>query len=131
MKVRFEINKKRGAGAARRTVAAAVMAVAAIFFLSLADATVAQAGMQSESNTLTGEVMAVNPVRGATTLTLISSQIGQFPNNELNIFLNSNTKVKVCSEREPVNDINVSRNATVTYHEVGGVAVAEQVSEQC
>lgn len=131
MRVKFEINKKRGGRAAGRAAVASVMALAVIFFLSFANAAVAQAGMESESNVLTGEVMAVNPVHGATTLTLISGQIGQFPNNEMNIFLNGDTKVKVCSEREPVNDISVSRNATVTYHEVGGVAVAEQISEQC
>ena len=65
------------------------------------------------------------------TVTLQSNSIGQYPNDELNIFLSPNTKVKICGMHEPAKDIAVSRNAIIMYHEVAGLAVADSVVERC
>ena len=81
---------------------------------------------------LKGEVWAVDNLHNINMLTLQSNTIGQFPNDQLNIFMNKNTSVKICNEREAENDINVSRKATVTYHEVQGLLpLADSVTEKC
>jgi hypothetical protein len=83
-------------------------------------------------NTLKGEVVAVDTLHHINMLTLQSYKIGQFPNDQLNIFMNKNTSVNICSERKPEHDIKVSRDATVTYHEVQGLLpLADSVSEKC
>jgi hypothetical protein len=65
-------------------------------------------------------------------LKLRSENMGNFPNDSLNIFLNRSTTVKICSERKPSKDINVNGNTSVTYHEVRGwLPVADAVTEQC
>ncbi len=82
--------------------------------------------------TLKGEVVVVDNLHKMGMLSLRSNEIGQYPNDRLNIFMNKDTKVKVCSEREPQNDIKVSHNATVTYHEVQGLLpLADSVTEKC
>jgi hypothetical protein len=80
---------------------------------------------------LRGEVVSVNTVNHITTLTLRSEEIGNFPNDTMNIFLNRDTKVKSCNASEPARDINVGRNATIQYHVSGGVIVADALSERC
>jgi hypothetical protein len=83
-------------------------------------------------DTLKGEVVAVDNLHNINMLTLQSYKIGQFPNDQLNIFMNKNTSVKICSTREPEHDIKVDRKATVTYHEVQGLLpIADSVSEKC
>ena len=88
------------------------------------------AGMQGDRS-ITGEVVTVDHGPQAGTLTLRSNQIGQFPNDKLNIFINQNTRVQVCNEKEPVSHMQVDRNATVLYHEAGGVLVADSIHERC
>ncbi len=106
--------------------------VAAILVISFANLAFAKGGLQGgEKGALRGEVVAVDNLHKMGMLTLRGSSIGNFPNDELNIFVNHDTKVKICGEREPFKDINASRNATVAYHEVSGLAVADSVSEQC
>jgi len=85
-----------------------------------------------QKDTLTGEVVVVDNLHHLGMLTLQSSKIGQFPNDQLNIFMNKTTSVKVCSEREPEKDIKVNHKAIVTYHEVQGLLpLADSVSEKC
>jgi len=79
-----------------------------------------------------GEVVTVDKLHNIGMLTLRSDEIGSFPNDRLNIFLTPNTMVKVCDTSEPARGLSVSRNATVTYHEVQGLLpVADVVSERC
>lgn len=105
-----------------------VMSVALLFAAPLANA----ASAQSRTSTVTGEIVAIDQTNNVNTLTLRSTQqIGQFPNDELNIFLNSGTKINVCKSSEPFKDMKVGRHAKVIYHELGGVPVANSVSEQC
>ncbi len=131
MRVKSDINERGPVRGARLFSVLSVMTLAVIFLLSFTNAALAQGNMLSDRGALTGEVMAVDHVHNATTLTLVSDQIGQFPNNELNIFINKDTKIQVCKADEPMKDLGVSRNAKVTYHEVGGVAVAKRITEQC
>ncbi len=105
--------------------------VASLLVVSFANTAFALGSMKVDSGSLKGEVVAVNDVHNAQTLTLQSSQIGRFPNDKLNIFLNRSTKVKVCNANEPIKDIKVGHSATVKYHELGGVAVADLISERC
>ncbi len=107
------------------------MMVASLLIFSLTGNAFAAGAMQGDRGSLKGEVVAVNQVHNAQTLTLRSSQVGQFPNDQLNIFMNKDTKVKVCNVREPYKDIHVDHTAVVKYHELGGVAVANSIAEQC
>ncbi len=84
-----------------------------------------------KENTIRGEVYSITNSRHLGTLTLLSENLGAYPNDEMNIFLTKNTKVKICSVREPEKDIAASRSATVKYHEIQGLAVADSVSERC
>ncbi len=84
-----------------------------------------------DERTLQGEVIAVDNGMAIGTVTLESNQLGRYPNNDVNIFLNQTSRVKVCGKETSSNDINVGKNATVTYHELGGVAVADSVTERC
>ena len=110
-----------------------VLLIVLIFSTSFTNSALVIGSQQAiQKDTLTGEVVAVDSLHHLGMLTLQSDKIGQFPNNQLNIFMNKNTSVKVCSESEPENDIKVSRNATVTYHEVQGLLpLADSVSEKC
>ena len=64
---------------------------------------------------LQGEIVAVDNLNHITTLTLRSEDIGNFPNDTMSIFLNRDTKVKVCIASEPAKDINVHRKAEIEY----------------
>ena len=110
-----------------------ILLIALIFSTSFSNSALAiGSGQAIQKGTLTGEVVAVDNLHHINMLTLQSDKIGQFPNDHLNIFMNKNTSVRICSEREPENDIKVSRNATVTYHEVQGLLpLADSVSEKC
>ena len=84
-----------------------------------------------DERTLQGDVIAVDSGMSISTVTLESDQLGSYPNNDLNIFLNQASKVNVCGKEMSADDINVGRNAIVTYHERGGVAVADGITERC
>ncbi len=101
-----------------------------LFAASSSRVSAAAAGRGGE-DTVRGEIVAVDTVNHIQTLTVRSGTIGGFPNDELNIFLNKNTSVKMCSEKEPAMDLKVGRSATIEYHESGGVPVADAVSERC
>ena len=105
------------------------VALVVVSFVETAFAAVPLQG--SRTNALNGEIVAVDNVGYVTILTSRSAQIGAFPNNELNIFTNQNTMVKICKEREPVRAIIIGSNATITYHKEGEVAVANKISERC
>jgi hypothetical protein len=107
-----------------------IMTVASLFIMSFTTAALAQGNMQGDRGSLKGEIVAIDNVHNVKTLTLRSEQ-WQFPNDTLNIFVHKDTKFNLCSESKPLKDMGVDRNATVTYHEVGGVAVADSISEHC
>ncbi len=105
--------------------------VASLLIFSVTNNAFAAAAMMGDRGSLKGEVVAVNQVHNAQTLTLRSSQIGQFPNDQLNIFMNKDTKVKVCNVREPYKDLRADHSVVVKYHELGGVALADSIAERC
>jgi hypothetical protein len=111
------------------------LVVTAIFAVSYTNGVFAAGNMQNGQmeNIVRGEIVAIDNLHhNMRMLTLRSEGIGDFLNDSLNIFLGPSTTVKICSEREPSRDINVSRSATVTYHEVRGwLPVADAVSEHC
>lgn len=112
-----------------------VLLITAIFAISYANFALAAGSMQKgqKDNTVRGEVVAVDNLHhNIRMLTLRSENMGNFPNDSFNIYLNHSTTVKICSERKPSKDINVNGNATVTYHEVRGwLPVADAVTERC
>jgi hypothetical protein len=133
--VRIMLRKKltNNVSTAARILADILVLIAvALVVVSFVESAFAAVPLQgSRTNTLRGEIVAVDNVGYVTVLTVRSAQIGPFPNNELNIFTNQNTMVKICKEREPARDINVGSNATITYHEEGRVAVANKILERC
>ncbi len=127
------ITAKGAGGETNLLTAAVVLLFALILIVSLANSTLAGWGKQAEQkDTLQGEVVAVDNLHHMGMLTLQSYKIGQFPNDQLNIFMNNDTSVKICNKGEPEKDIKVSRNATITYHEVQGLLpLADSVTEKC
>ncbi len=123
------INKK--IEAAKLLSGAFAFIIATLFLVSFANTAFAQGSTQGSSNTLTGEVVAIDNVHNTKMMTLRSDDIGQFPNDTLTIMLDQNTKVNACNTGNSPDDIDVSHNATVTYHEQAGVAVADSIDEEC
>lgn len=109
-----------------------VLIAAAVLVLSLANAALSRERMQrGEGTTLTGEIVAVQNTGSLTILTVVSDNLGRFPNDQLNIFADPDSRVKICKANEPARDVQVDHDATVTYHEVKGLAVADRVAEHC
>jgi hypothetical protein len=110
-----------------------VLAITAIFAASMENATFADTSMlKGQENAVTGEVITVENLNHLDMVTLRSEEIGKFPNDRLNTFLNRDSVVTVCNVSEPSRDIGVGRNVMVTYHEVRGLLpVADSVREQC
>ncbi len=117
-----------------------ILLVTLIFSVSFANSALVGVSQQAvQKDTLKGEivavdgkVVAVDNLHQIGMLTLQSNEIGKSPNDRLHIFMNKNTSVKICNVREPEKDIRVSRDATVTYHEVQGLLpIADSVSEKC
>ncbi len=86
---------------------------------------------QAKEGALQGEIVSMDNVNHIQTLTIRSGEIGSFPNDELNVFLNRDTIVKMCGKREPARDLKTDSNAKIGYHESGGVPVADVISERC
>ncbi len=134
MSINSDIKEKGPVTVARLLGVLSVTTVAVIFLLSITNAAFAQGSMEGDwgtLNTLKGDVISIDHLQNATILTLIAGQAGKSPNDKLNIVLTPDTNVKVCKADEPSKDISVKRNVTVTYHELGGIAVAERISEAC
>ncbi len=124
----------KGAGRATNFLTGVlVLLFTLVLIVSFANSTLAGWGKQAEQkDTLQGEVVAVDNLHHMGMLTLQSYKIGQFPNDQLNIFMNKDTSVKICDKREPGKDLKVSRNATITYHEVQGLLpLADSIAEKC
>jgi hypothetical protein len=118
----------------KKSIRGLIIPIAAVMMSALfASSGVALASRQTmHEHELRGEVVAVDNLHHINMLTLESTKIGQYPNDQLNIFMNKNTSVKVCNEREPEHDIRVSSNATIRYHEVQGLLpLADSVTERC
>ena len=109
-----------------------VLTVSALIVLAFTGtAFAAQRTIPGAKGTLKGEIVEVTNGQHLGMVTLRSSEIGQFPNDALNIFVVKGTHVKICSVPEPAAKLAVSRTATIHYHELGGLAVANRISEQC
>ncbi len=109
-----------------------VLVLAALFVISLSSTALAlRSQQQSERGSLKGEIVAVDTMNHVRTVTLRSSAIGKYPNDEVNVFLNNDTKINVCNAKEPYGDLKTGKNAVIMYQEIGGVPVARSVSEQC
>ena len=125
------ISRKRSSEEKYLLAGSVVLIVASLFVLSLTSTALTQGMMMSEKESLTGEIVAVDNSHNLKTLTIRSDEIGQYPNDTVNIFLSKDTDVKLCTMNDPAEDITVSRDVTIMYHEVSGLAVADRVSEQC
>ncbi len=109
-----------------------LLILGAFVVLSYAVAASNQYVMPNEKTMLTGEIVAFSQARQLQILTLRSNEIGQFPfDNKMNVYLTKGTEVVICDKDQPAKDITVNREATVTYHEVRGLAVADSIAERC
>ena len=130
--IRNIFTKKISAKAATLLAGFIVLIAAALMVLYFTNTAFTRESMQGgEKVALKGEVVAIDNMRHLTVLTVQSNEIGQFPNDQMHIFLNPYTTAKICKATEPAKDIKVSRSATIKYHELGGLAVADSVSERC
>ncbi len=131
--IRNIFTKKGSAKAAMLLTGLVVLVAAALIVLSFANTAFTRGSMQAGEKValIKGEVVAIDTVRHLTVLTVQSGEIGQFPNDQMHIYLNPNTMVKICKATEPAKDIKVDYNATIKYHELGGLAVANSASERC
>ncbi len=125
-------NSKKWRGQAKVFVAFIAVFAVLLFVLSFGNTVLAGSySPERDKDSLQGEIVALDNSNHIITLTLRSEDIGNFPNDTMNIFLNRDTKVKVCSVSEPARDINVGRNAEIRYHVSGSVIVADALSERC
>ena len=109
-----------------------VLVLSAVFVVTFTGIAFSTPMMPSGAKeTLRGEVIAVDNGMAIGNVTLESSHLGKYPNNDLNVFLNQTTSVNVCGREGTTNDIDVGRHAIVTYHEVGGVPLADSIAERC
>lgn len=118
-------------GSVYRNILMAVFLVLVVAVLVQPTAFSMERIQRAAGNSLNGEVVAVENARHLTVLTVQSEEIGPFPNDQLNIFVNPYTTVKICKGTEPARDVKVNKVATITYHEVAGLAVADRVREHC
>ncbi len=109
----------------------AVLISAILFVTDYSNRASAWGKASTKEGSLQGEIVSMDNVNHIKTLTIRSGEIGSFPNDELNVFLSRNTAVKVCGEREPAKDLKTGFNAKIRYHELGGVPVADVISERC
>jgi len=126
------ISRKRSSRAIYLVTGSFVLVVATFLVFTVINTGLSQAMMmQGDKDSLTGEIVAVDNSHNLKTLTIRSDEIGQYPNDTVNIFLSKDTDVKLCTMNDPAEDIIVSRDVTIVYHEVSGLAIADSVSEQC
>jgi hypothetical protein len=119
------------AGSATLLTGLIVLIAAALMVLSFTNTAFTWGNMQQGEKAVKGEVVAVDNMRHLTVLTVRSNEAGRYSNEEIHIFLNPYGTAKVCTATEPAKDIMARRNATIKYHELGGLAVADSVSERC
>ncbi len=131
--VRNLTTRKSSTKAAALAVLFSMLIVATMVTLVSANSMIPQARMQgNEGETLQGEIVGIYNLHTLEMVTLRGEELGNFPTDKVNVFVNKSTKIEVCNAPEPFKDINMNRDATVTYHEVGaGLAVADRISEQC
>jgi len=108
-----------------------VLIGAALIVLSLTNTAFTWGTMQKGEKAIKGEVVSVDNMRHLTMLSVRPNELGKFPNEQMHIFLNPYTTAKICKATEPAKDIKADRNATIKYHELSGLAVADSVSERC
>jgi hypothetical protein len=101
--------------------------VALILVLSYSRTALAQQSLQENRGSLGGQIVGIRTVNNMPAVTL---RLGAVQNDTLTIFLNKDTKLQVCNESYPLM-WTVNHDATVTYHELGGVAVADSIYEKC
>ncbi len=133
--IRNIFTKKGPAKAANLLIGFFAMVAAAFIVLSFTNTTMAftRGNMQGGEKValIKGEVVGIDNMRHLTVLTVQSNKIGQFPNDQMHIYFNPSTMVKICKATEPAKDIKVDFGATIKYHELGGLAVANSASERC
>ncbi len=110
---------------------AAVLITAILLVTGASSMASAWGNAQSKEGSLQGEIVSMDNVNHIKTLTIRSGEIGSFPNDELNVFLNRDTMVKMCGKPEPARDLKTGFNAKIEYHESGGVPVADVIAERC
>ncbi len=131
--IRALFTNKGSTKAAMLLVGFIVLIAAAFFVLSSSNSVAStwanrQAG---EKIVLKGEVVGIDHMRHLMVLTVQSNEIGQFPNDQMHVYVNPKAMTKICNATEPAKDMTVDRSAIIRYHEVGGLAVADSVSERC
>jgi hypothetical protein len=104
-----------------------MMTVASMLILSSYGAAMSQENTQADMGVLSGSIVGISNVNNMQVVTL---RLGNFPQDTLNIFLNKDAKFQVCNESRPL-AWTEGREATVTYHELGGLAIADSIYEKC
>ncbi|HXY61471.1 MAG TPA: hypothetical protein VEJ22_00930 [Nitrospirota bacterium] len=124
------ISRKRASKAIYLLTGSVVLIVAAFLVLALTNTALTQS-MMGDKDSLTGQIVAVDDSHNLKTLTIISDELGKYPTDTITIFLSKGTDVKLCTMNDPAEESMVTRDVTIEYHEVSGLAVADSVSEQC
>jgi prefoldin subunit 5 len=106
--------------------------VTALFIISIASVALAMESMQGNVDILNGKITAIDASHQTKSLTLQSIESDKAaPNNEINIFVNDQTTVKLCDADKSLNDIKIGSNVQVTYYELAGMAVADFIYAPC
>jgi hypothetical protein len=128
--IRALFTKKGPAGAATLLTGLIVLIAAALMVLSFTTRAFTSGTMQQGEKAVKGEVVSIDNMGHLTVLTVRPNEAG-FTNGQMHIYLNPYAKEKICKASEPAKDLKASRSATIKYHELGGLAVADSVSERC
>ncbi len=93
----------------------------------------------TDLQTLKGKIVSIDPKQNV--VTVESSQIGQpSTGGRMDVFLNRQTKINDCDETKIANEqfylidpwpTLKKGEANITFHEDGGVAVADAISQKC
>jgi hypothetical protein len=82
----------------------------------------------SPESTLQGKVVAV---RNMTDLTVLTIQTTKGIDNDVNVLAAPYTFAKLCGENDHAMNVSPGDKAIVKYHELGGLAIADSISEKC
>jgi hypothetical protein len=110
-----------------------LVAATTLFFPSSTSAVSAAKGPWGQADTITGKITEIDASHPTKSLTLQSSELGlSAPNNEINIFVNDKTAVRMCyAGKSSLKDLKAGAKLQVTFHEIAGLAVADFIYKPC
>jgi hypothetical protein len=122
----FGLNKSKVRATAARVITTVMTALLMLFLAAPAFSSMSVP--PSPENTLQGKVVAV---RNMTDLTVLTIQTTKGIGNDVNVLAAPYTFANLCGENEHAMNVSPGDKTIVKYHELGGLAIADSISEKC